>query len=92
MSLYSSVVGLGRNQIQHGRTIRRRNRNPTLSGLEPDVKGQIEPKLIQIKSQAEFLITHIDIDGMNAEIGVVWLRAKAGLIHNAERWGVGHGR
>ena len=61
-------AGIGRDQRKHRGAIGRRNGYPALSGLKPSIKGQIEPKLIQVESEASLLIANKDIDRVNAEI------------------------
>ncbi len=85
-------VGLRRDQGQHSRAIGRRNRYQALTGLQTHVIGHAEAKLVQVKPQAPLLITHVDVDGLHAEVGVVLLRVKFRLIQQTDGWRVGHGR
>jgi hypothetical protein len=51
--------------------VRRCNTNPALSCLKPHIKGQAEPELIDIESQALILVVDENVDCMNAEVGVL---------------------
>ena len=71
-------VGLRRDQGKHSRPIGRSNAHPSLSGLQADVIGQIESQLIYVKLQAAVLIANEDIDGINAEVGILAILRKRG--------------
>jgi hypothetical protein len=64
--------------------------------LEPDVEGQTESKLVDVKSQASFLIANEDVDGINAKVTILVIRFLAimwgrELIRLTERREAGHG-
>src|SRR5579863_226104 len=58
-------------QGKHRAAIWRGDGQPSLSGLHMDVEGQLKSKLIQVESQASFLISHENIDGVNTEVRVL---------------------
>ena len=68
-------IGIRRDQRQHRRAIRRRDRYPALAGLQAGVKCQIETQLIQVEPQASILIAHINVDRVNPEIRITPVRA-----------------
>jgi hypothetical protein len=55
-------------QRQHGAAIRRRDRDPTLAGLEADILRELEPELIDVKAQAPLLVADEDLDRVQAQI------------------------
>jgi hypothetical protein len=99
--------GIRRDESKHCRAVRRRNPNPSLSGLKAHIKGETESKLIHIESQAAVLIANENPDGVDAEVGIFSIvvlvtlilatvvfattLGESGLIHQTERKGAGHG-
>ena len=83
-------IGIGRDQRQDRRAVRRRYRYPALAGLQAGIKRQIEPQLIQVESQASILIANINVDRVNPEIGITpvhsvgWRRAAHGRDYKSE--------
>ncbi len=104
--LVLSGVGFRGDQGQHGRAVGRCDADPALSGLKTHIEGQTESKLIQVEPQASVLITNEDVDGVDAEVGVVaimvpgivvlgimalTIMGQRRLIRPTERWGAWHG-
>src|SRR5438094_7419198 len=73
-------VGFGCDQRKHGAAVGRGNRYPALAGPEADVSDQTEAKLVQIESQAFILTTYEDVNGVNAEMGLLRIQAKGRLV------------
>src|SRR3981081_1730256 len=55
-------IGIGRNQRKHRRPIGRCNRYPPLTGRKPGVEGDLEPKLVQVETQASILISNENVN------------------------------
>ena len=73
-------VGLGGDQRKHGAAVRRGNRYPALTGSEANVTDQIEPKLVDIKSQALILVTDVDVDCVNAKVELARVHGESRLV------------
>src|ERR1700722_2364137 len=63
-------IRLRRNQRQNCSPIRRRNPYPPLASLQPSIKRQVKPKLIQIKSQAAILIAHVYVHAVHPQMQI----------------------
>src|SRR5579862_247813 len=83
--------GIRRDQRKHRRTVRWRDSHQTLSRLQAYVIGQIEPKLVEIESQALVQIANEDVDRMDAKIRHLPIERRGRLVHKAKRRGAGHG-
>ena len=44
------------------------------AGLEFGVVGEVEAELVDVEAEAAILVMHVDIDGMDPEVGAWWLR------------------
>jgi hypothetical protein len=49
-----------------------------LAGLKAAIVGQVETELVPIKAQASLLISNVDSDGMNPEMGLLSIQANRG--------------
>ncbi len=58
-------------EVKDGAAVGRGDGYPALAGLQVGVEGQLEAELIQVKSQASFLIANENVDGVNAEVWLV---------------------
>ena len=58
------------NQRKNRRAIRRRDRHPALTGLQPCIERQMKPQLIQIESQAAVLVANIHVDAVHPQIQI----------------------
>src|ERR1700730_2750947 len=58
------------NQRKNRRAIRRRDRHPALTGLQPCIERQMKSQLLQIESQAAVLVANVDVDAVHPQIRV----------------------
>ena len=73
-------VGLGSNKRKDRDAIRRGNRYPAITRFITDINEQIEPKLIQVESQASILIADPDRNVVQAEMELLSIRAIGGPV------------
>jgi hypothetical protein len=69
-------IGLGNHKSKDRAAIRRGHGYPAVTGLEPGIKGQMEPELIEVKSQAAILIANEYVYAVNAKVWVHWGRRR----------------
>src|SRR3984957_4465385 len=63
-------IRLRSNQRQNCSPIRRSNPHPPLASLQPSIKRQVKPQLIQIKSQAAILIAHVYVHAVHPQMQI----------------------
>ena len=85
-------IGIRCDQRKHRGAVWWRNPNPALPGLKSHIKGQIKSKLFHVESKASVLIANVDVDRVNAKVGIIALHEQGGLIRQIEGWGTGHRR
>jgi hypothetical protein len=64
-------VGLGDDKRKDRGAIGRGDGNPTVTGLKPGIKGQMESKLIQVEAQAAILVTNENVNAVKAQVQVL---------------------
>ena len=77
-------LGIGHDQPKHRRAIGRSNRDQTITGRKAQVQRHIESKLLPVELQAAILIANVNIDRVNAQVGVLPVEANvhaSGLRH-----------
>lgn len=62
-------VGLGNNQSENSRAIRRGYGHEAFTGLELGIVGEMETKLINEKTDAAVVVAHEDVDALDAQMG-----------------------
>jgi hypothetical protein len=70
--------GFGRDKGKQGATVGRGDRHPPVAGLKLRIKGQSESELIRVESQALILISNVNVDSVNTQMGAVPIHAKTG--------------
>ena len=79
-----------RDQCEDCRPIRWSDRHPSVSGLQPGVKGHPESELVHIESQASLLIANKNVDGVNSDEGGLPVCVSARSVCPARRREVVH--
>jgi len=76
-------IGIGRNQRKHRRPVGRCHRYPPLAGRKPGVESDLEPKLVQVETQASILISNENVNRVDPEVRFLFLGVQTGLVHLA---------
>ena len=68
----------GHDKHKESVAFRRRDGHPALAVLESSVKGELEAELIEIEVESAILIANVDIDAMDADVGLSLVRRRSG--------------
>jgi hypothetical protein len=71
-------IELRRDQPENGGAVRRGDGHQPVTGLKVDIQSQIESQAIPVEFQTPIMLFDKNVDGINAEVGILPIEANVG--------------
>ena len=82
-------LGVRGDQPQHGDAVRRGDGDQAVAGLKADIQSQIESQPIPVEFQTPILIFDKNVDGVNAEVGILAVQTNGGYAAHGRNYRLG---